>query len=98
MKFFLQTLKVAFFSSLIIILFKECNNHINSKSECKEYLYKIDLCDNCFGAWDYTNCIDWENGMLIYIKEDSVKKTVRPLAIEEGIFIHCEVIVQNNKP
>jgi hypothetical protein len=62
----------------------------NKPKDCKTYRYNIDVCNNCFGAWFYTDSIRWENGILIAKDDDGKNRMLRPLEIEEGKFEVCK--------
>jgi len=61
----------------------------NKPKDCKTYKYTVDVCNNCFGAWFYTDSISWENGMLIAVDHYGKKRILKPLEIEEGAFEVC---------
>jgi hypothetical protein len=70
--------------TLIALLMYGCKEY-----NCKNYRYKVDVCNNCFGAWFYTDSIRWENSMLIAIDHRGKKRIIKPLEVEEGCFEEC---------
>lgn len=65
----------------LLLVFAVVSCKQNPKT-CITYKYRISVCNNCFGAWFYTNSIDWENGMLIAKDEYGKNRILQPLEVE----------------